>query len=124
VRPADQARRRIESEVLLGVCRRPGLGIGAPSCAAYCRGEQPPFGYRVLSVDEIQGACLSRRSGGHDHLAYGLESLSLPLDLLSEETAAVGGAGSRSMRVLLEFDPLDGTKDFLQGTGEYAVHLA
>ena len=45
--------------------------------------------------------------------------------LLSEETAKeqlTEGQPVPAEYVVL--DPLDGTKDFLQGTGEYAVHLA
>ena len=46
--------------------------------------------------------------------------------LLSEETAAEMLVPGEPLEAewLLILDPLDGTKDFLQGTGEYAVHLA
>ncbi|MCP9922108.1 3'(2'),5'-bisphosphate nucleotidase CysQ [Synechococcus lacustris] len=48
-----------------------------------------------------------------------------PWALLSEETAAEQGSQIiESNEWLWILDPLDGTKDFIQGTGEYAVHLA
>ena len=46
--------------------------------------------------------------------------------LLSEETAAgqLQAGTPLAAEWLWILDPLDGTKDFLQGSGEYAVHLA
>jgi 3'(2'), 5'-bisphosphate nucleotidase len=46
--------------------------------------------------------------------------------LLSEETAKEQLTAGEPLAAewLWILDPLDGTKDFLQGTGEYAVHLA
>lgn len=46
--------------------------------------------------------------------------------LLSEETAKEQLTAGQPLAAewLWILDPLDGTKDFLQGTGEYAVHLA
>ena len=46
--------------------------------------------------------------------------------LLSEETAKEQLTEGQPLQAewLWILDPLDGTKDFLQGTGEYAVHLA
>ena len=46
--------------------------------------------------------------------------------LLSEETAKEQLTEGQPLPAewLWILDPLDGTKDFLQGTGEYAVHLA
>ena len=46
--------------------------------------------------------------------------------LLSEETAKEQLTAGQPLPAdwLWILDPLDGTKDFLQGTGEYAVHLA
>ena len=46
--------------------------------------------------------------------------------LLSEETAKDQLTEGQPLPAewLWILDPLDGTKDFLQGTGEYAVHLA
>jgi 3'(2'), 5'-bisphosphate nucleotidase len=49
-----------------------------------------------------------------------------PWTLLSEETAKEQLTPGQPLAAewLWILDPLDGTKDFLQGTGEYAVHLA
>jgi 3'(2'), 5'-bisphosphate nucleotidase len=49
-----------------------------------------------------------------------------PWTLLSEETAKEQLTAGVPLEAewLWILDPLDGTKDFLQGTGEYAVHLA
>ena len=49
-----------------------------------------------------------------------------PWTLLSEETAKEQLTPGQPLEAewLWILDPLDGTKDFLQGTGEYAVHLA
>jgi 3'(2'), 5'-bisphosphate nucleotidase len=49
-----------------------------------------------------------------------------PWILLSEETAKEQLASGKPLpgEWIWILDPLDGTRDFLQGTGEYAVHLA
>ncbi|MFM9087815.1 MAG: 3'(2'),5'-bisphosphate nucleotidase CysQ, partial [Cyanobium sp.] len=49
-----------------------------------------------------------------------------PWTLLSEETAKEQLASGEPLagEWLWILDPLDGTRDFLEGTGEYAVHLA
>ena len=46
-------------------------------------------------------------------------------DILSEENVKIGsGDLERKSEWLWVLDPLDGTKDFIQGTGNYAMHLA
>ena len=46
-------------------------------------------------------------------------------DLLSEENVKSGIHNfTRNSKWLWVLDPLDGTKDFIQGTGNYAMHLA
>ena len=46
-------------------------------------------------------------------------------NILSEENVKTGIHNfNRSSKWLWVLDPLDGTKDFLQGTGHYAMHLA
>jgi len=43
---------------------------------------------------------------------------------LSEENVKEGICRNLDYEWLWVFDPLDGTKDFIQGTGNYAMHLA
>ena len=97
---------------------------------AYGRGEQPPYGFpRALSVEEGgEGPVSAADLAVNQWLLEGLQA-SFPAagwTLLSEETAkeqlTVGEPLAAEWLWIL--DPLDGTKDFLQGTGEYAVHLA
>ena len=46
-------------------------------------------------------------------------------DILSEENVKSGSHNfNRNSKWLWVLDPLDGTKDFIQGTGNYAMHLA
>ncbi|WP_269606481.1 3'(2'),5'-bisphosphate nucleotidase CysQ family protein [Prochlorococcus marinus] len=97
---------------------------------AYARGEQPPYGFpRSLTVEEggdgpVSAADMAVNelliSGLQDNLTF------KEWDILSEET-------SKEKTFQLEnykkdwcwiIDPLDGTKDFLQGSENYAVHIA
>ena len=45
-------------------------------------------------------------------------------DILSEENVKTSKTFERKSDWLWVLDPLDGTKDFIQGTGNYAMHLA
>lgn len=97
---------------------------------AYGRGEQPPYGFpKALSVDEGgEGPVTAADLAVNQWLLEGLQA-SFPAagwTLLSEETAKEQLRDGESLAAewLWILDPLDGTKDFLQGTGEYAVHLA
>ncbi|WP_094555742.1 3'(2'),5'-bisphosphate nucleotidase CysQ [Synechococcus sp. 1G10] len=97
---------------------------------AYARGEQPPFGYgAALSVDEGgEGPVTAADLAVNQHLLDGLAKAfpDAPWTLLSEETAKEQLSAGVPLEAdwLWILDPLDGTRDFLQGTGEYAVHLA
>ncbi|NQV11660.1 MAG: 3'(2'),5'-bisphosphate nucleotidase CysQ [Cyanobacteria bacterium] len=128
MRPADQLPAGLNREALLAVLRRLAWE-SASILRAYARGEQPPFGYpAVLSVDDDpKGPVSAADLAVNDHLFAGLGNAfpSAPWTLLSEETASQWPAGQPiDAEWLWILDPLDGTKDFLQGTGEYAVHLA
>ncbi len=97
---------------------------------AYARGEKPPYGFpAVLNVnDGVDGPVSAADLAVNQWLLDGLNSYYPTTDwtLLSEETAKeqlIEGA-SVDTEWLWILDPLDGTKDFLQGTGDYAVHLA
>ncbi|WP_413315685.1 MULTISPECIES: 3'(2'),5'-bisphosphate nucleotidase CysQ family protein [Prochlorococcus] len=97
---------------------------------AYARGEKPPYDFpEVLSVQEGgDGPVSAADLAVNSWLIEGLKAsfASVKWALISEETAKeqlVIGEPLNNQWVWI-LDPLDGTKDFLQGTGEYAVHLA
>ncbi len=113
---------------LLPVLRRLSWDAAAV-LRAYARGEQPPFGYpSALSVEhDPKGPVSAADLAVNDLLLKGLGNAfpAAPWTLLSEETVDQWPAGQPlDAEWLWLLDPLDGTKDFLQGTGEYAVHLA
>ena len=119
-------------DALLAELRRLSWGA-ADILLAYGRGEQPPYGFaKALSVDDggegpVSAADLAVNQWLLDGLGAAFPGAAWTL--LSEETAkeqladlpAGQGLAAEWLWIL---DPLDGTKDFLQGTGEYAVHLA
>ena len=119
----------ISSASLLSALRRLCWGA-ADILLAYARGEQPPHGFpRALSVDDGgEGPVSAADLAVNRWLLDGLEQAfpQAPWTLLSEETAKEQLTAGEPLDAewLWILDPLDGTKDFLQGTGEYAVHLA
>ena len=97
---------------------------------AYANGKEPPYGFpKALNVqDGGDGPVTAADLAVNTWLINGLNSR-FPLaswTVISEETAK--GPENKAKPLIGEWswilDPLDGTKDFLQGTGEYAVHLA
>ncbi len=109
---------------------RPLCWGAADILRAYARGEQPPHGFsKALSVDHGgEGPVSAADLAVNQWLLDGLQSAfpSAGWTLLSEETAKeqLTEGVPLAAEWLWILDPLDGTKDFLQGTGEYAVHLA
>jgi 3'(2'), 5'-bisphosphate nucleotidase len=119
----------VELDPLLAVLRRLSWGA-ADILRAYARGEIPPHGFpAALSVEDGGSGPVSAADLAVNRwLLDGLRE-SFPAagwTLLSEETAAdqLREGSPLPAEWLWILDPLDGTKDFLQGTGEYAVHLA
>ena len=119
----------VNQEDLLAELRRLSWG-SADILRAYARGEQPPHGFpKALSVDDGgEGPVSAADLAVNQWLLDGL-SAAFPdagWTLLSEETAKDQLTEGEPLPAewLWILDPLDGTKDFLQGTGEYAVHLA
>jgi len=119
----------VEGTELLTVLR--GLAWGASAILrAYARGESPPHGFPpALTVEEggegpVSAADLAVNRWLLDGLASAFPQA--PWSLLSEETAKECLSSGKPIagEWLWVLDPLDGTRDFLQGTGEYAVHLA
>jgi 3'(2'), 5'-bisphosphate nucleotidase len=119
----------VELDTLLAVLRRLAWGA-ADILRAYARGEQPPHGFPpAMSVDHggegpVSAADLAVNRWLLEGLAQAFPDAGWTL--LSEETAAEVLVPGHPLPAewLWILDPLDGTKDFLQGTGEYAVHLA
>jgi len=119
----------VEEQLLLAELRRLSWGA-ADILLAYGRGEEPPYGFPpALSVDDggegpVSAADLAVNQWLLDGLAAAFPEA--PWTLLSEETAKEQLTPGQPLAAewLWILDPLDGTKDFLQGTGEYAVHLA
>ena len=119
----------VVGEVLLDELRQLAWGAAA-ILRAYARGEQPPHGFaRALTVEAggegpVSAADLAVNRWLLDGLARAFPQA--PWTLLSEETASEQLASGEPLAAewLWILDPLDGTRDFLQGTGEYAVHLA
>ena len=97
---------------------------------AYARGHQPPYGFpKSLTVEEggdgpVSAADMAINelliSGLKDGLNYN------EWDIVSEETSKEKTLQSFNFRRdwCWILDPLDGTKDFLQGSENYAVHIA
>ena len=109
---------------------RPLCWGAADILMAYARNEQPPYGFsKVLRVEEgHEGPVSAADIAVNNWLMDGLD-LHFPSanwSLLSEETAKENSNKSNQIdsEWLWILDPLDGTKDFLMGSGEYAVHLA
>ena len=119
----------VRQDALLTELRRLSWGA-ADILRAYARGEQPPHGFpKALSVDDGgEGPVSAADLAVNKWLLDGLSSAFPEADwtLLSEETAKEQLTEGQPVPAewLWILDPLDGTKDFLQGTGEYAVHLA
>ncbi len=119
----------INLEDVLKVLRPLSWGA-ADILRAYARGEQPPHGFsKALSVDNGgEGPVSAADLAVNQWLLDGLRQSFPTADwtLLSEETAKEQLTEGQPLAAewLWILDPLDGTKDFLQGTGEYAVHLA
>ncbi len=119
----------VDLDNLLGLLR--GLSWGAADILmAYARGLQPPHGFpNELNVEDSgDGPVSAADLSVNRWLLDGLEA-GFPLagwKLLSEETAKDQFIEDSTLdsEWLWILDPLDGTKDFLAGTGEYAVHLA
>ncbi|GCE64417.1 3'(2'),5'-bisphosphate nucleotidase CysQ [cyanobiont of Ornithocercus magnificus] len=119
----------IELKLLLAALR-PLCWGAADILRAYARGEQPPYDYpRFLDVQSSsEGPVSTADQAVNQWLLNGLQADFPYADwaLLSEETAKNSVVTSQPLAAgwLWIIDPLDGTRDFLQGTGEYAVHLA
>ncbi len=119
----------VEIETLLNTLRKLSWGA-ADILLAYARGKQPPHGFqKALDVtNNTDGPVSAADLAVNKWLLNGLK-IDFPKTkwgLLSEESAKEQDRDGVPFKNnwLWILDPLDGTKDFLKGTGEYAVHLA
>ena len=97
---------------------------------AYARGQEPPYGFpKSLSVEEGGDGPVSVAdmavnelliSGLKDNFSY------KEWDILTEESSKENTFQECHLKKnwCWIIDPLDGTKDFLQGSENYAVHIA
>ena len=97
---------------------------------AYARGEEPPYGFpKYLTIEEGgDGPVSAADIAVNELLLSGLKTnfTFKEWDILSEETCKEKTFNSSKYKKdwCWILDPLDGTKDFLQGSENYAVHLA
>ena len=119
----------VEIEHLLDRLRYFSWGA-ADILIAYARGEQPPYGFqKALDIKEGgEGPVSAADLAVNEWLLNGLKT-SFPeakWTLISEENSKLTNSMHKykDEEWIWILDPLDGTKDFLQSTGEYAVHLA
>ena len=97
---------------------------------AYARGEEPPYGFpKSLTVEEggdgpVSAADIAVNelliSGLKNNLDY--EGWNILSEETSKEKTFQGSHYKKGWCWII--DPLDGTKDFLQGSKNYAVHIA
>ena len=121
--------REVELPTLLDELRKLSWA-SADVLMAYARGGEPPYGFpKSLTVEEggdgpVSAADMAVNelliSGLKDNLAF------KEWDILSEETSKEKTFQQDNYKKdwCWILDPLDGTKDFLQGSENYAVHIA
>ncbi len=104
--------------------------IAADVLKAYARGEHPPHDFpEVLTVQEGGDGPVSTADIAINTLFISGLKEKFPLvkwDILSEESVKEKTLNNSENNYDWQWilDPLDGTKDFLQGSENYAVHLA
>tara|TARA_B100000579_G_scaffold45520_1_gene31775 strand:+ start:42170 stop:43084 length:915 start_codon:yes stop_codon:yes gene_type:complete len=104
--------------------------IAADVLRAYARGSQPPYGFpKALTVQEGGDGPVSTADIAINELLISGLCEKFPLvkwDILSEESAKEKNLKKSQSDCDWKWilDPLDGTRDFLQGSENYAVHLA
>jgi 3'(2'), 5'-bisphosphate nucleotidase len=110
-------------EEILAIARPIGWEA-ADILRAYYRGENPSG---ELAVQEKSGGPVTAADLAVNH--YILEKLRIALGsqdfgYLSEETYDAKNPASIAQPWVWIIDPLDGTRDFIDKTGEYAIHMA
>ncbi len=121
--------KEVELKTLLDELRKLSWAA-ADVLMAYARGEKPPYGFpKSLTVEEGgDGPVSAADTAVNKLLISGLkDNLSFKeWDILSEENSKE--KTFQEDQYISDWcwilDPLDGTKDFLQGSENYAVHIA
>ncbi len=119
----------VELTTLLDLLRKLSWA-SADVLMSYARGEEPPYGFpKSLTVEEGgDGPVSAADMAVNELLISGLkDNLTFKeWDILSEETSKEKTFQSDNYKKdwCWILDPLDGTKDFLQGSENYAVHIA
>jgi 3'(2'), 5'-bisphosphate nucleotidase len=100
---------------LLGLCREAGEVI----CGHY---HAPGEARYEIKADDSPLTRADLES--HALLQAGLRALDAAIPVLSEESSEAALAGRREWSRFWLVDPLDGTKEFIGGTGEFTINIA
>lgn len=100
---------------LLELCREAG--------ALICRHYHAP-GTSHFEFKDDQSPLTLADTESNALLQLGLRALDEQLPILSEESPPAALVGRRGWRRFWLVDPLDGTREFLAGTGEFTVNIA
>ena len=77
-----------------------------------------------VNYKEDQSPITAADMASHDIIVRGLRQISRDIPILSEEGAQAPWEERKSWRRFWLIDPIDGTKDFTQRTGEFTVNIA
>jgi 3'(2'), 5'-bisphosphate nucleotidase len=101
----------------------PLLGLCLEAGEAICRHYHAP-GDTDYEMKGDDSPLTKADLDSHDILQAGLHDLDPSLPILSEESTEAELAGRRGWRRYWLVDPLDGTKEFIGGTGEFTINVA
>lgn len=77
-----------------------------------------------VNYKEDQSPITAADMASHDIIVRGLRQISRDIPILSEEGAQASWEERKHWRRFWLIDPIDGTKDFTQRTGEFTVNIA
>jgi len=77
-----------------------------------------------VNYKEDQSPITAADLASHDIIVRGLRSITRDIPVLSEEGAEIPWEERKHWRRFWLIDPIDGTKDFTQRTGEFTVNIA
>ena len=77
-----------------------------------------------VSYKEDRSPITAADIASHDIIVKGLRNISRDIPILSEEGAEIPWEERKKWRRFWLIDPIDGTKDFTQRTGEFTVNIA
>lgn len=77
-----------------------------------------------VSYKEDESPITAADVASHEIIAKGLQALSPDIPILSEEAAQAPWAERKHWQRFWLIDPIDGTKEFTQRTGEFTVNIA